>query len=96
MLFRSKAEIEGFVGRPVSEWTASDLANLRTLYDGKRSTTPPTDEGPEPGEDEGESPLDFLCPDCGYSTEEPEFWDDHIQATGHGQKPKATTAKAKK
>ena len=88
---KSKQEVEEYVGRPVSEWTLSDLDALREW--GTPAATP---EAREPGQDDGELGENLMskCPDCSFKTDDPETYDGHLLGTGHGQK--AATKKAKK
>lgn len=73
-LGRKKGEVEAYVGKPVAEWTLSDLDRLREW--GK----------PAPAQDakSHQAPRGAVkCDDCGYSTDDPQEFEDHLQEMGH-------------
>jgi ERF superfamily protein len=89
---KTKDDVEKYVGKPVAEWALVDLDRLRDW--GTQKETPQ----PAPQEQAPADPDIFLyhCPDCPFKTEIEEDWDGHMMGTGHGQKPKTATTKARK
>jgi hypothetical protein len=89
---KTKKEAEDYVGVPFQEWTAADLAKLKSWVVPAAVVTPEP-EGREPGADEGEPDgaiFDWHCNECDFKSSSESLLVDHQTDTGHGAK-KATT-----